>query len=294
LGGGPALSGLLWPRSLAGREYLSGRPVIPYALSTGCFWDRCLFCPDRGAGFYQVPGEVLGRFIESIPSDLPGGRPLFHFLDSAIPPAALSWARSAVSGQDCSFYGFVRPTSDLLREGNAGDLAADGCLMLQMGVESGSRELMDRFDKGLDPEVSLDVLERVSEAGIRTYVYMLLGLPGETGAHRHATASLLEKAGDAVDFLNISVFNLPRNSELASRAGEFGMRPADFDAPESSIRLYSPFTCEDGNPREEARAFIRDYLALQPAVERALLNTPRWFRGPHMAIMDLPGRCSPA
>jgi hypothetical protein len=289
----PALSGLAWPRMLSGWDYLCRRPVIPFSLSTGCFWNRCLFCPDRSTDFYRVPLESLTGIAGEIPSSLPGGRPLFHFLDSAIPPAALAGAANVVNGIDGSFYGFVRPTGDLLEETVLDDLSRDGCLMLQMGVESGSRELMDRFDKGLDPLISLDVMEGVAAAGIRTYIYMLLGLPGETAGDHEETAALLERAGDSLDFLNVSVFNLPRNSELAGRAAEFGMRITDFDAPDHAIRLYSPFTCSGGSPREEARIFIRRHLSAIAAVERALKNTPRWFRGPHMALMDIPGRTSP-
>lgn len=290
----PALSDLVWPRMLTGWSYLCPRPVIPYALSTGCFWNRCLFCPDRGSEYYRIPLESLRGFSDSIPSALPGGRPLIHFLDSAIPPAALTEVLPVIRDLNASFYGFLRPSEDLLASDILPDLAENGCLMLQMGVESGSRELLDLFDKGLDPGTSLEVLERVSDSGIRTYVYMLLGLPGETVTDRSKTAALLDKAGNAIDFLNISVFNLPRSCELVEKAAEFGMIVTDFDAPEHAIRLYSPFTCEGVSPRDSARKFIRNDLSVRPHVMRALKNTPKWFRGAHMAMMDLPGRKGPA
>jgi hypothetical protein len=291
--GKPLLSSLSWPRMISDWDYLAARPVIPFALSTGCYWDRCLFCPDRGWDFNRTPLESLSGFCDGIPSSLPGGRPLIHFLDSASPPAALAQALPVIRSLNASFYGFVRPSEDLLGSGILPELAEDGCLMLQLGVESGSRDLLDRFDKGLDPGTSLEVLEQVTETGIRTYVYLLLGLPGESVADQMMTAALIERAGDTIDYLNISVFNLPRSSELIVRADEFGMSVTDFNAPQHAIRLYSPFTCEGVSPRDSARKFIREDLSGRQHVMRSLKNTPKWFRGPHMAMMDLPGRRDP-
>jgi len=291
--GRPFLSDLSWPGMISGWDYLSSRPVIPFPLSTGCYWDRCLFCPDRGWEHYKVPHETLEGFVAGIPDDLPGGRPVLHFLDSAVPPEALRRASDVCGRAGASFYGFVRPSRDLLADGFLEEMSDRGCLMLQMGVESGSAGLLDRFDKGLDPAVSSRVVRNAAAAGIRTYVYMLLGLPGETDADHALTAGLLDEAGDSVDFLNVSVFNLPCSSELMSRALEFGIEPGDFDAPEHAIRLYSPFMWNGVNVRERAREFLRGDLARRPAVARAIRNTPKWFRGSHMAMMDLPGRRSP-
>ena len=295
-GGDPLLSRLTWPLN-AGPEpdYFTARPVIPFTLSTGCWWDRCLFCPDRGRDHLTLAPEVLEGFIASIPGSVMDRRPLFHFLDSAIPPSALSALPGILSGSGASWFGFVRPTDHLLRpESLIERLAESGCTMLQTGVESGSGSILDRFQKGLDPSTALQVLRCSAEAGIRNYVYLLLGLPGETAEDREMTRCLVDDAGDSLDFLNISVFNLPRSSELLSRAEEFGIVPGDFDAPSHAVRLYRPFTEGSGrDTRAEARTFIHDRLNTDPVASAALTRTPRWFRGSHMALMRLEDRRNP-
>jgi len=288
----PFLEELVWPLSLSGWDnYLTCRPVIPFALSSGCYWDGCLFCPDRGAGFRKVSPKTLHRFIESIPPEVLNRKPVLHFLDSAIPPAWLRELPAVLAGSGARWYGFVRPTGVLVSEESIMEsLASSGCLMLQMGLESGSRRLLDLFGKNIDPQKAISVVRAAADAGIRTYCYLLFGLPGETTEDRRLTSEMLSSADQSIDYLNLSVFNLPRNCELAERADEFGMEVGEFPAPGHTIRLYSPFTTGESDPRSEARDFIRKELTDIPAVSQALSRTPRWFRTSHLAMMDLPGR----
>jgi hypothetical protein len=294
-GGAPLLSRLAWPGPLGmDQRYISARPVIPFALSTGCWWDRCLFCPDRGREHSIIGRDTLEGFLSTVPHEIMARKPLLHFLDSAIPPSAFAWLPDVMEGTGASWFGFVRPTGHLLHpEGLLERLAGSGCAMLQTGVESGSPRILDGFRKGLDPSTAVQVLRLSAEAGIRNYVYLLFGLPGETAEDRELTLRLIEETSGSIDFLNTSVFNLPWNSELTSRAAEYGIEPGDFDAPAHAVRLYRPFTCEAGNPRSEARTFLRERLAVHPAASAALGRTPRWFRGSHMAMMRLPGRRDP-
>ena len=47
------LNRLLWPELVSGHPYLSARPVVPLTLSTGCYWSKCMFCPDRDMHLLQ-------------------------------------------------------------------------------------------------------------------------------------------------------------------------------------------------------------------------------------------------
>ena len=104
--------------------------------------------------------------------------PVIHFVDSAIPGRALEAVLPLLKQYSLDFYTFARPEEWISRI--ADRLSESGCLMLQLGAESGSRYLLDRFEKGIDPATSLEVIKNCATAGIRTYAYMLLGLPGET------------------------------------------------------------------------------------------------------------------
>jgi hypothetical protein len=293
-GAGKLLDRLAWPALLSSRPYLSARPIVPLTLSTGCCWRRCLFCPDRELPFATVPPEALDNLLATAPADVRGGqRPIVHLLDSALPPALLRRFLPLARQHRAGFYGFARPTRELLDDGLLDQAAGSGCLMLQLGAESGSAGVLGRYDKGFTPDEAEQILRAAAGAGIRVYLYLLFGLPGETDADRLATLDLVERNAGCVDFLNVSLFNLPRFCELTSRAAELGVELGDFPDERDLIRLYSPFTVDGRSPRDQARAFVKQRFDGSEAVRAARLRTPRWLRAAHLALMRLPGRRIP-
>ncbi len=289
-GSEPFLSRVSWPDMLGGWNYISGRPVIPYALSTGCYWNRCLFCPDSSKKLTVYGHEAFEGFISTIPSIVIEKNPIIHFVDSAMPGRALESVLPLLRQYRLDFYTFARPESWI--SCIVDRLSESGCLMLQLGAESGSRSLLDRFEKGIDPDTTLEVLKNCARAGIRSYVYMLLGLPGETDHDVEASVRFLEKAGDSIDFINFSIFNLPVNCELTERASEFGIDLLDHDSPNDAIRLYRPFLYNDQNPRIRARRAVSEYYAEIQSVAEAMKRTPRWFRTSHFPLIEIHGRKS--
>ncbi len=286
------LDRLDWPILLSSMSYLSSRPVIPLTLSVGCYWSRCLFCPDRELGFKAVPTRALEGFFAAMPEHVAVSRPIIHLLDSAIPPAKLREFLPIARQYNVGFYGFARPTAGLLEGGLLEEAASSGLNMLQLGVESGSSRLLERFDKGVAPSEAARVVCRAAELGVRTYLYLLFGLPGETDQDREATLEFVERNASSIDFLNLSLFNLPRHCELSLRAAEFEIEIGDFPR-DGAIRLYWPFTCDGDPTRDRARRFLNEHFNPHPAVREANLRTPRWLRAAHLALMQLNGRRDP-
>lgn len=77
-------------------------------------------------------------------------------------------------------------------------LAAAGCVQVQVGVESGSPALLAAMDKRTTVQATARGLVACREAGIATFVTVILGFPGETRATLAETWSLL--ADTAPDF----------------------------------------------------------------------------------------------
>lgn len=55
-----------------------------------------------------------------------------------------------------------------------------GCWMISWGIESGSRDVLKRVHKGIDPEKAERALRLAKSAGIKNWGYFIIGLPGET------------------------------------------------------------------------------------------------------------------
>ncbi len=281
----PFMNRLKWPLFALGTDYLSPEPVVPFALTTGCVWNRCLFCPDRDKPFRMIPPGTLETLLRGS-----GTRCIVHLIDSAIPREPLEAVLPVLKDMSSGFYGFARPEGALLKNGFIEKLGEAGCMMLQTGVESGSRRMLKRYSKGFLPYTAERVLEAVHDNGILNYAYLLFGLPEETPGDRDMTLELVRRHGDEIDFLNISIFNLPEKSELTRRAEEFGMVPGTYDPSADVMRFYRPFSARDGSdPRKEAREYLAGVFRKDPAVERILQRTPKWFRAGHMAFMKPSG-----
>jgi len=241
------------------------------------------------AGGHPEPWLILGVGVNLSCAPVVPGRsilPAVHFIDSTVPLPLLENALPLLEERGHRFFGFTRATKEFLKPSLLNRMARSGCSMLQWGIESGSPAILERFGKGIDPETAQMVLKESAARGIRNYAYFLFSLPGETGRDREMTLDFIEEAGTAISFMNASVFNLPVDSELTERQGEFGMKLGTYDPGTDAIRLYSPFTCENGDPRTEAKKFLWEAGRRSPVFSGLISATPKWFRATHMAFME--------
>lgn len=253
--------------------YLSPYPTLPVSASRGCYWARCLFCPEAASPthpFIAFSGQELPRLLQELAARWKVHH--FHLTDNAIPPTALrALGAQAQRLQNLAWYGFVRFEPALLQGDLIERLAQGGCRLLQLGLESGSQAVLDRLAKGTRVEVAAEVLRRLREAGIATYVYVLLGTPGETPEEALQTKTFLETHAACIDYLNLAIMNMPRHSALASRADTGDISPLD---------LYVPID-ENATERRAARRFLQQELLASPAIRAIVNRTPPLFTSNH-------------
>ncbi|MBW2673463.1 MAG: radical SAM protein, partial [Deltaproteobacteria bacterium] len=128
--------------------YLSPGFVLPYSASSGCYWNRCTFCPEKAEGnsYAHTPvHEALSDIKHLAGSKNPS---LIHFLDNAMSPALLSAIADNLLG--IPWYGFARITRHLTDPGFCRNLKRSGCVMLKIGLESGDQGVLEALDKGVD------------------------------------------------------------------------------------------------------------------------------------------------
>ncbi len=256
-------------------DYLSPEPVLPLTGSRGCYWQRCLFCPEAVTPTHPYrccsPAEVADRLL--ILARRWGVR-FFHFTDNALPlPVLRSLAARRQSLGGLYWYGFVRFEPALADQQLLSDLAAAGCRMLQLGLESGSQAVLDRLAKGTRVEAASAVLRALQRAGIASYVYVMFGTPGETEQERLATLDFLEQHADAIGFLNVAIMNLPHQSQLAD-----GRPGAETPPAERGLYLTGP---AERDRRGQARRFIQQRLLASPPLRTIIGRTPPLFTSDH-------------
>jgi hypothetical protein len=254
-------------------RYLAPGWILPYSASRGCWWRRCTFCPETAEGNPygpRSPGRVL-RDLDTLNSKTPAT--LVHLLDNALSPALLS--ALAERGAGPPWYGFARITEQLARRDFCEALRRSGCVMLQLGLESGSQAVLDALRKGVNLATAAAVLKNLKAAGIGTYVYVLFGTPAEGPEEAAATLDFVVRHGEHIDFLNTAVFNLPVDA-----GEEVPARPFY----EADLSLYRDFSHPRGWDRRRIRGFLDRTFKRHPAVLPIIGRDPPAFTSNHAAF----------
>lgn len=107
-----------------------------------------------------------------------------------------------------------------------------GCYKIQWGLESASDMLLQNIGKGKIFQVQ-DV-ERVirdcHNAGIRTELFLIAGLPGDTDAESKKTEDFIRKNRDLIDLIkSVNTLHLVHGTELFDHADAYGLCLPDTD-----------------------------------------------------------------
>jgi radical SAM superfamily enzyme YgiQ (UPF0313 family) len=258
-------------------DYLAPGTILPYSASTGCYWNRCAFCPEKAEGnpYAAVP---LDRVIEDLKVLVQQTRPsLIHLLDNAVSPALMEALVKQPPGVD--WYGFARISRRLADLEFCMALKRSGCTMLKVGLESGAQTVLDAEQKGIDLALATQALRNLKKAGIAAYVYLLFGTPSETIIEARTTLDFTVRHSDAIGFLNLAIFNLPI---CAPRAQQLETKMLY----EGDLSLYTGFRHPKGWDRGSVRQFLDKEFKRHPAVRKILLQDPPLFTSNHASFIN--------
>ena len=261
------------------RSYLAPGPILPYAASDGCYWQKCTFCPDQAErNCYRQNSEQ--RVITEISNLVNNHRPfLLHFLDNAISPALMRSLSSQPPG--LPWYGFSRFEKELENLDFCHALKKSGCTMLKLGLESGSQHVLDKMQKGILLSSAKKILENLRIAGIDTYVYLLFGTPHETEDDAQLTREFVLKYNHCITFLNLAIFNMP---VCSPQADSITTRFSDGD-----LSLYCDFVHPDGWDRRSVRKFLQNQFRKTGPISTILHRDPPFFTSNHAPLFCMEG-----
>jgi hypothetical protein len=265
--------------SLPVRDYVAPGPILPYSSSSGCYWNRCSFCPERAEEnpYIAVPAEeVIVDLLCLVDKQKPV---LIHLVDNAISPSVMKSISEHPLG--IPWYGFARLTRHLTDLDFCLALRRSGCVMLKLGLESGDQTVLDSLQKGIHLREASSALKNLKKAGIATYVYFLFGTPleGLIGARR--TLEFVVNHQDSIGFLNLAIFNMPI----------YGPQTEQMETKffyEGDLSLYTDFDHPKGWSRSLIRQFLDKEFKRHPAIAQILRKDPPVFTSNHapLFVMD--------
>lgn len=264
--------------SLPLNDYLSPGLILPYSASSGCYWNKCSFCPEKAEDNPYIPTPV-----DKVTNDInilttKTNSLMVHLLDNSISTALLK--RLADNPLNVPWYGFARISNLLTDTDFCMALKKSGCVMLKLGLESGYQGVLDQMQKGINIETASLVLKTLRKAGIAAYVYLLFGTPAETLTEARETLEFVVKHKDEINFLNLALFNMP---VCGTEAGKFETR----SFYEGDLSLYTDFLHPKGWDRKKVRQFIDNEFKKNKAVSEILKKDPPIFTSNHAPLFAM-------
>lgn len=252
-------------------SYFSPGCILPYAASHGCYWRRCAFCPEttEGAPFHTLPHHKIFDDLKHLSRPRPS---LIHFLDDALSPSLLH--KIAQRRLPAPWYGYVRFTREFEELDFCMALKTSGCILLQIGLESGDQDVLDKMQKGIElPRVSR-ILRNLQKAGIDTFIYLLFGTPYETIEQARRTVKFTLDHADCIQYLNPAIFNMPVHS---TESNIYATR----QFYEGDLALYHNFDHPKGWQRGLVRQFLQNEFQSHAAIKSKILANPPFFTSNH-------------
>ncbi|MDC7224987.1 MAG: hypothetical protein PQJ60_14660, partial [Spirochaetales bacterium] len=225
--------GTPWFGDLFDAPYIAPVGILPYSSADSCSWKRCSFCAERWENYpygERPSAEAVERLTELARTHSPG---LIHLCDSEISPALMTGLTERPPGPP--WYGFSRFLKEMTRIDYCRRLAASGCRMLCLGLESGDQEVLNSLQKGIRLDWVSVILRNLKEAGIKTFVYLLFGTPSEDRNAAFRTRDFVLEHREFMDYLNLAVFTMPL---ISGEAG--GLETSSFY--EGDLSLSTDFT----------------------------------------------------
>jgi len=202
------------------RPYL--RSTLSILTSQGCQY-RCRFCTYH-RWFPKVRYkslDVLRKEIRRI-QDL-GFVKHVRFADdnfTANPKRLRSVLEMMIrEGFDFTWSAFARAGS--ITPETAGLMRDSGCVLLNMGLESGSSDILRHMDKRLDPDKALEAIRLLGDQGIQTLGGFIIGYPGETEKTFMETVDLIHRSG--LNYYHPYLFYYSRNMLVHEERERYGL-----------------------------------------------------------------------
>ncbi len=268
--------------SLPLNDYLSPGLILPYSASSGCYWNRCSFCPERAENNSYVPAPVERAANDLNILTVKMKPALIHLLDNSVSAALLK--KLACKPSDVPWYGFARISSLLTDTDFCMALKKAGCVMLKLGLESGDQEVLDRLHKGINLDTASLALTTLKKAGIAAYVYLLFGTPEETLTEAQKTLEFVVRHREQISFLNLAIFNMPT---CGTEAGKFKIN----SFYEGDLSLYTDFSHPKGWDRKQVRMFLNNEFRKNRAVSEILKRDPSIFTSNHAPFFVMKQGC---
>lgn len=207
--------------------YFSPEPVLPYDPSRGCYWGKCAFChyglAEKGTATYRErPVNQVADHLQCL-SDTHACRVFYFSIDTLSPATARKLAETFYNrGTSFRFGSDIRPEPHLTLEW-AKTMAQGGALSFALGIESGSKRILGKINKGVTRKDMQAAVDHLATAGIAAECMCFTQFPTETCQEAMETLQFLKNREGRIALFMCGEFGLTHGAGIADRFKEYGL-----------------------------------------------------------------------
>jgi radical SAM superfamily enzyme YgiQ (UPF0313 family) len=208
-------------------DYLIPETIIPYSISRGCYWGKCVFCQNRYGDhqirrYQTVPVDKAIAEITALSEKYQTKH--FNFSNDVIDPSYLRKFCKAVIDSGHSFLWNTDLRAEKAFTKNMCQMMAKaGLNAVAIGFESGCQKTLDAMEKGNKVENTRSVLKNLYQAGIATQAMGIFGFPGERQRDGEETVRFLEENADRISYYVIGLLMVMPGSRMYDEPNAFGV-----------------------------------------------------------------------
>ena len=209
-------------------RYLSPKRVLPLQGSRGCYWRKCTFC-----NLHVDNLKFRLRNLDLVLEDMDRLKEKYSakymfFSDECMPVKQLDSLSSKLieKGNDIKWMAGVRFDKSLTKDILAKAREA-GCLKMVFGLESSNKRILSLMDKGIETEITKNIIDYCDEAGVAIHMYVIVGFPSET---REEALETLDFVISNEKFLKSKgasclacLFELEKHAPILRDPGKYGL-----------------------------------------------------------------------
>ena len=209
-------------------RYLSPKRVLPLQGSRGCYWRKCTFC-----NLHVDNLKFRLRNLDLVLEDMDRLKEKYcaeymFFSDECMPVKQLDSLSSKLieKGNDIKWMAGIRFDKGLTKDILAKAREA-GCLKMVFGLESSNKRVLSLMDKGIETEITKNIIDYCDETGIAVHMYVIVGFPSET---REEALETLDFVISNEKFLKSKgasclacLFELEKHAPILRDPGKYGL-----------------------------------------------------------------------
>lgn len=252
--------------------YLIPQTVLPYAISRGCYWGKCVFCQNRYGEnrmrrYQTVPVEKALDEMSALAERY--GTNHFNFSNDVVDPRYLERFSKAAIASGKHFLWNTDLRAEKQFDADMCKLMAEaGLNSVAIGLESGCQRTLDAMNKGKDIEIVRQVMKDLFDNGVATQAMGIFGFPGETESEAESTVKFLEDNLDRISYYVVGLLMVVPGSRMHEDPEKYGVTSISYEGN----RLMTPLPTWTSDVRISGSAVNRLYARLERLEDRYAIN----------------------